>query len=294
MKIRLTKFGELGLQPKHDGYFQYPTPFKFSKNKFGIIYTNRINNESIANYVILGSNFQTVNYSYDKPLIPLGRLGTFHENGAAIQFVKPAPSGDYAISFSVLGTGYSKGVSVPYKTQIFSSAITFSEDGDFLFSTDIKKIVTSGDDLISTCTPSEINGGLIYNSHISWKKQNDGSLDPNYCIRTIQDIVLSSWVKAYTRPWILPLPRDPGNLLITSSRGLTGYRNGPNGYKVEVFYLLGDRKPDPVDIELCPDMKKEQMIAYGTTLNLDGRLLFFYNSSFKSNICIADLEVIYD
>lgn len=292
MKIHLTKVGEIILNPKHDGFFQYPTPFHFSKDRLGIIYTNRINNQSIANYVLLDKlDLKPAHYSYHNPLLPLGKLGTFTENGATIQYIKACDSQENSLykNSSVLGTGYVATCSVPYRTNILTSSISFSTSGDFLFAKEVLKVPTSKEDVISTCTPAEVNGEMLYNSHTFWVKEANGEYNPSYCIRSLNNVLFSSWNTAYTRPWSFNYNDD--SILCISSRELKNFRTGSGGYKPEFYLMSGSKKPAKIAHTVCSNMKNEQMIAYGTVLKVKDSHLFFYNSSFKSNICVASLEI---
>lgn len=296
-KVKLTKIGELCSSIKYDGFFQYPTPFILNGN-IGVIYTNRVDNKSIPCYMVYSKDLATQVVPPSNQLIPLGPPGTFYSQGIAIQWVseKPHTKDDLHVSYYALGTGYTQGTDVPYRTQLLCTELSFTGN-DFLFSKSIRREETSPEDLISTCTPAVVRGELLYNSHTLWTKDSKGLDDPVYCVRDREiGPIFTSWDKAYTRPWECKInSRD--SIVIVSSRSVSYYRSGgPGSYRPEMylssFEVINSVKSlKKLDIEYCNEMIKEPMIAYGTTLEVDGNILFFYNSSFDSRVCIALLEV---
>lgn len=287
--LKIVKHGEIY---KSKGHTQYPAPILLKDSKTGqdflrIFYTDREDNKSIPCF----TDFETTNFNVlrtAEKVLPLGKPGEFDEDGISIQFQS---------NTTVWYTGYTKGISTPYRTMIGTAE--WSKNGE-LRKTGICLGISRRNPL-SVCTPciTNINGKFIffYNTHTGWDIQSDPK---EAFYRIVGQAVQDPWSPAinayeecfmkggtdhsYARPWAINFKGK--NLISYCYRSNYEHREDPTKTYKTMFYDWSTRRTIPHE---QVNMEDEFMVAYLTSCNIKDKTYVFWNSSYDSGIQYGEL-----
>lgn len=280
-------------------YAQVPTPIVL-KDRIRIYFTTRglpeVNGSFISNTSFIDVALdkpKTVLYVHNKPVIELGKLGTFDEFGIMPGFVQYSNS-----EIVMYYTGWTRMISVPYCTRI-GKAISIDNGNSF---EKVKNGLFLG---LAPNDPFLINGPFLYQNnemhHIwyasgkSWKLskgrkeivyliKHSSSYDgikwlreDDFCIPTLIDDEVQN------RPSIIYL--EDVYYMFFSYRKSVNFRNDKNaGYRLGVAKSYDLKNWKRIDNELNLELSDygwdSEMIAYPYPLKVNNKIYLFYNGNY--------------
>lgn len=235
---------------------------------------------------------QKVLYVHKKPILHLGKPGTFDEFG-----IMPAAVEKVNGEVWLYTTGWQRGQTVPYLNAV---GLTVSKDGGKTFTRPYQGPVLSitKDEPFSSMSPSVIrrNGKweMWYGSGVDWIEVN-GKFEPLYYIYYAQSANGIDWMRpgiccipgsgpgeATTRPSVIF--EDGEYKMWFSFRGSHDFRNGGDGsYRIGYACSKDGKswKRDDSMAGIAPskDGWDSQMVAYPNIIDTPGGRYMFYNGN---------------
>ena len=231
-------------------------------------------------------------YIHDKPVISLGRVGTFDESGIMPSWIFNQESRKYLYYI-----GWSRQVTVPYHLAI---GLAISEDGGQTF----RKISEeplfdrSADEPFFSTAPCVMREGdrwrMWYVSCTGWERINEQP-EPRYHVKYAESRDGISWLRtgrvcidcdentgAIGRPCVYK--EDGVYKMLYSYRGIRDYRTDPAqsyrlGFAESTDGLAWRRRDEEVGIERSDSGWDSQMIEYSSLYQHDGPTYLFYNGN---------------
>ena len=230
-------------------------------------------------------------YVHDKPILPLGRPGTFDDSGIMPSWIVTQENKKYLYYI-----GWNLEVTVPYHLAI---GLAVSDDGGQTF-----QKISSGpicdrslDEPFFNTAPCVLPEGdrwrMWYVSCTGWESGNEQP-EPRYHVKYAESADGISWKKtgrvciddegtsAIGRPCVY---RESGLYkMFYSYRGLRGYREDLSqsyrlGYAESVDGLTWTRKDDEVGIERSESGWDSEMMEYCSFFQYEGQRYLFYNGN---------------
>ncbi len=225
------------------------------------------------------------------PILPLGKPGTFDEHG-----IMPSCAVREGDTVLLYYSGWSRGTSVPYTN---STGLAISDDGGQTFrkASEGPILGKSYHDPYSATSPVVLRVGdawhMWYCSGTGWL-QVGGKFEHTYDIKYATSANGVLWnatgqvaipqrtgVEALTRPYVIA--SDGGYRMWFCYRGSHDFRDGTDSYRIGCAFSAGGSLWERQDAEPGLGVSVEgwdsKMIAYPAVLEVDGRLLMFYNGN---------------
>jgi predicted GH43/DUF377 family glycosyl hydrolase len=245
---------------------------------------------SVTTFIDVDANDpRRIIYVHDKPILPLGKPGTFDEHG-----VMPSSVVEWEGKLLLYYSGWSRSVGVPYTNL---TGVAISEDGETF-----KKLFEGP---ILTKTPLEpysatspfvmrIAGRwrMWYCSGVGWQEV-DGKLEHQYDIKSASSIDGLIWAQsadcalpcledeALTRPTVLE--SDGSFHMWFCYRHLRDFRDGQGSYRIGYAQSpdsINWQRADPDGgLTLGDSGWDSSMVAYPHVIKLGNRILMFYNGN---------------
>ncbi len=251
-------------------------------------------------------NPQNVMYINKTPLLEMGDIGTFDEDGVTPSFVMK--KGD---EVHLYYGGWSRGLSVPYRN---STGLAISKDNGITFKKYSKgPILTLNEyDHLSATAPWIIERDnelmAIYSTGIDWIKIND-HLEHTYLLTYATSLDGIHWNPtgkilippenefiAHCKPTIIKI--DDTYHLWFSKRGSHNFRKpGETAYRLGYAYskdlINWIRDDSKAGIDVSESGWDSEMICYSYIVKVENRYLMFYNGNgfSKSGFGYAELEM---
>jgi hypothetical protein len=277
---------------------QVPTPIYFKEQSLIRIYysTRRIDNKSVISFIDVNSdNPNQILYTHDKPVLDIGKIGTFDDSGVMPSWLVQNNGVLYLyyIGWNVRNT-------VPYHNSVglatsIDGGITFKRysegplwDRDFkepYFSASSCVLLDNGiwKNWYLSCTEYRtINGKVEPRYHIKYAESNDGInwqrngvVAIDYKSENEAGIVKASVYKSIS---------ENKYLMWFSYRNFDNYRTDKlNSYKIgyaeSVDGINWVRNDNNAGIDLSDDGWDSEMQCYPHVIEINGNLLLFYNGN---------------
>lgn len=238
------------------------------------------------------TNPQNVLHVSGEPLLPLGALGTFDDNG-----MTPSCLVEYDGRKYLYYIGWNPQVTVSYRLAI---GLAVSQDGGRTYRRYAQGPILdrNEDDPFFVTTPwVMLDGGLWrmwYTSCTGWQ-MIDGKPEPSYHVKYAESddgihwrrtgivcIDYDEFTQAIARPSVFV--EDGVYKMLYSYRQTAGYRTDPArayrlGYAESADGIHWERRDDEVGITRSEAGWDSQMIAYGSVYRVGDRRLLFYNGN---------------
>lgn len=241
---------------------------------------------------VLASDPQQVLYIHNKPILELGKLGTFDDNGIMVSWVT-----NYGPKKYLYYTGWNPQVTVSYRLSI---GLAISVDGGITFEKYSEGPISDrGLDEIYFCTMPSIliDGGIWrmwYISCTGWQIVNQHP-EPSYHVKYAESsdgihwqktghvcIDYDEFTKAIGRPCVF---LDAGVYkMFYSYRSTDSYRTNPElsyriGYAESSDGIHWARKDNGVGIARSKEGWDSEMMAYSHICRYNGKTFLFYNGN---------------
>jgi predicted GH43/DUF377 family glycosyl hydrolase len=227
-----------------------------------------------------------------EPLLSLGELGTFDDNGMMPSCIVSRGHRKYLYYI-----GWNPQVTVPYRVAI---GLAVSGDGGLTYYRHSAGPIFDRDrhEPFFNTTPCVLHRGdrwqMWYSSCTGWETIA-GRPEPAYHVRYAESddgvdwrrtgivcIDYDSAAQAIARPWVVDLGDRYG--MWFSYRGLCAYRSEPRasyrlGYAESTDGVHWDRQSGPAGLDRSTDEWDSLMVCYTNVLPIRGRLHCFYNGS---------------
>ncbi|NDF12334.1 MAG: hypothetical protein EB060_05940 [Proteobacteria bacterium] len=230
-------------------------------------------------------------YFHKKPLLDFGKPGTFDDNG-----IMPATVVENGKQVYLYYSGWNQGISVPYRN---STGLAISEDGGQSFTRAFEGPVMERNarEPYLAVTPWVIKEDKLwrawYISGLRWEKV-DGKFEPVYVIKYAQSEDGIEWerpnitsvpqkheMEAFSHPCVVK--RGEKYCMWYCFRDSKDYRDGTGSYRMGyaeskdgIHFTRADNK---AGIDVSKEGWDSTMICYPTIVEVDGRLLMFYNGN---------------
>lgn len=276
-------------------YSHASLPFAYKKGDYQYriyISTRNSHGQSFPTYLDYDFKNNRIIKVNQKPLLNLGKPGTFDDNG--IMFSSMVEDGDIIYMYYI---GWNKEVKVPYKTTI---GLAISKDGGETF---IK--YSEGPIMDRAVDEPYFNTGpcvikekdvwkMWYSSCTGWL-MNEGNMEPKYYIRSAVSTDGINWrrgngatidyknnCEAIARPWVIKYKGF--YRMWYSSRNTTDYRNNKNnGYKIGYAESLDGetwiRKDNEVGLGISDNGWDSLMTCYCSIFQENNKLFMLYNGN---------------
>jgi len=286
-----------------------PSPILLSEDLLRIFYTSRDKNQkSRISYIDVNpKNINQILKVADKPVLDLGNIGMYDDQGIVTQFIMAVEDKHY-----LYVGGYNIGTTSRYKIGI-GLAISSDNCNTFEKYSEGPLMDRSIYDPCGCATPFIIteNGvfRMWYASFIKWE-MIDGDPEPFYRIAYAESKDGISWYHPQTAPCI-DLKDDEGGIVRPavvkigdkyhmwfSVRKNTGYRDNLNssyriGYAVSDDGLTWERNDNEAGIDVSAEGWDSEMIGYTNIMRIKDTLYMFYvgNGFGKSGFGYATAEI---
>nr|WKN36979.1 hypothetical protein K4G66_31930 [Tunicatimonas sp. TK19036] len=272
-----------------------PTPYLFNSDTLRIFYTTRDEDQRsrISFIDVEKNNPLKVKYIHDKPILTLGKLGTYDDRGhTSSQVVYKEEEDKYLLFIN----GYNTANTARYRV-----GFGYAESEDLYHFTKPYEGPVIDRSIYSPCgaaTPFILKEGKVYKmwyaSFSKWEVINDIP-EPFYCIKYGESEDLLNW-KFYMEPTI-NLDKDEGGLvrpsvvklneqyhMFFSVRKKTDYRHGDKnsyriGYASSKDGKTWQRHDNMLKLSLSESGWDSEMMAYPYAITVDSDLLLFYNGN---------------
>jgi predicted GH43/DUF377 family glycosyl hydrolase len=226
---------------------------------------------------------------HDRPALDLGRLGTFDDSG-----VMPGAVAAVGDELYLFYTGWTGGVSVPYRTAV---GLAVSLDGGESFErvSEAPVIDRTPEEPFGALSPyvlyEDAAWRMWYGCYLGWEASGERP-EPVYVIRYAESTDGITWARsgrtcipprspleANGRPWVL---RDgDGYRMWYSHRAIHDYRHDRHssyriGYADSVDGLGWERRDNDVGIDLSADGWDSQMVSYAAVYEYGSLLHMLY------------------
>lgn len=237
-------------------------------------------------------NPSTVHYVHDRPVLDLGRLGTFDDSGAM-----PASLVHHGSEQYLYYIGWNRGVTVPYRNSV---GLAISRDGGLTFERAFEGPVVdrTRDEPYFTASPfvlkEEDRWRMWYASATGWLEV-EGHPEPLYHIKYAESPDGVQWRRdnvtciapahpeeANARPWVM---RDGDRYRMWFCyRGSRGYRDDPResyriGYAESTDGLEWERDDAAAGIDISDDGFDDVMLTYPSVYVHRGVPHLLYNGN---------------
>jgi hypothetical protein len=234
----------------------------------------------------------TVHRVHDRPVLDLGRRGTFDDSGAM-----PASLVDAGGVKHLYYIGWNRGVTVPYRNAI---GLALSDDGGETFTRAYEGPIVdrSRDEPFFTASPFVLRDDgrwrMWYASATEWVEV-DGRPEPLYVIKYAESADGVEWrrenhtciapkdrFEANARPWVV---RDPDRYRMWFCyRGSHGYRDDPRhayriGYAESDDGVEWERRDEEAGIDVGADGFDSVMVTYPAVYDHRGTRHLLYNGN---------------
>ena len=250
------------------------------------------NRSRIATIDLAASDPSRVLRTASEPLLPLGKRGTFDDNGMTPSCI--VADGQLRYLYYI---GWNPQVTVSYRLAIglavsedggntycrYSSGPLLDRDREEPFFNTAPCVVRERDHWrmwYSSCTGwTEVHGRAEPVYHVKYAESGDGL---SWLRTGVVCIDHDPETQAIGRPWVIRLGDHYG--MWFSYRGLIDYRTDPRtsyrvGYAESHDGLRWDRKPDPQGLERSEGGWDSVMLAYTHILRTQDSWLCFYNGN---------------
>lgn len=230
-------------------------------------------------------------YVHDKPIMSLGKIGTFDDGG-----IMPCSIVEHEGKIYLYYVGWNPSVSVPYRNSI---GIAVSDDGGINFRRlfDGPLIDRSIYEPYFTASPYVLKEDdtwhIWYASSIGFAKINN-KMEPLYVIKYGHSNDGIQWIRENLTciPQKDPLEANARPTVIKENgifkmwfcyRGSTDYRDGKDSYRIGYAEskdaINWDRKDELAGIETSMDGWDSKMLAYPCVIQQGSRKYLFYNGN---------------
>ena len=294
--MKWKRMGHVFSAKERDGiggsHAQVPTALVF-ENFIRVFYADRTDSgKSYISYVDLDrSDYTTVLYAHEKSILPLGKAGTFDDDGVMPSF---ALRNDDAIWLYY--SGWNRGVTVPYRNSVgiavsYDGGDTFQRlyEGPVLERTPIEPYLA--------VTPSILKvknaWRMWYASGLGWRNVQ-GKFEPVYVIKNAGSTDGVNWERpnkicvpqihaneAFARPTVIM----DGHMyrMWFCARDSVDYRDGKGAYRIGYAESLDGnywiRLDEKFGLGVSNDPWETTMTCYPFVLNIDGRIIMYYNGN---------------
>jgi hypothetical protein len=248
--------------------------------------------QSIPTFIdVDGQDFSKVVYLHDRPILDLGRLGTFDDGG-----IMPCSIVEHESLLYLYYVGWNPSVSVPYRNAI---GLAISKDGGTTFERAFEGPIVDRNPLepfftASPCVYKE-NGNwhMWYASSIGFSIVNDKP-EPIYVIKYASSSDGMSWTRnnitcihqknefeANARPTVIK-EGDTYKMWFTF-RGSFDYRDGKDSYRVGYAEssdaVNWNRMDEKAGIDVSTEGWDSRMITYPNVITHGNKKVIFYNGN---------------
>ncbi len=271
---------------------QVPTALLL-KDRIRIYYATRnAQGRSLTSFIdVARDNPSHILHIHDQPILPLGKIGTHDEDGVMAGCVVA-----YGSDVLFYYTGWSRGVTVPYRVSI---GLAKSTDGGITFDRVHEGPITDRTALEPYMTMSPYvlqNGGIWqmwYGSGTGWVEV-EGHPEPLYIIKYAESQDGVKWLQDNTVciPPLHPLEANTRPSIIKSAAGYEmwfsyrhsiDFRGGAGAYHIgHAISQDGkswQRQADPAGLAPAQTDWNNRMMAYPSVLEYDGKRIMFHNGN---------------
>lgn len=274
---------------------QVPTVEEIGAGRLRIYFgTRNLQNQTVTTFVdVETTNINNILYTHDRPVLPIGKVGSFDDSGAMPSWIVDHDNKKYLYYI-----GWNTGVTVPYRNSI---GLAISEDGGHTFNKlhDGPILDRTISDPYLCATPCVLieNGiwRMWYLSGVGWKT-HDGKVEPYYNIKYAESADGINWKRdglicidfktpdegGIARPSVL----KDGNIykMWYSYRAGSDYRADRSksyriGYAESLDGLKWTRKDEQVGIDISKTGWDSEMICYPFVMDVNKRRYMFYNGN---------------
>lgn len=271
-----------------------PTPLIIDENTVRVYFGARdINNKTRVTFVDLDSNdLSKVKYIHDKPILDLGKIGTFDDSGVNVSSVIRDGSKIYMYYI-----GVNTSTTVHMRNAI---GVAVSEDNGFTFNrlydgaildrTKDEPYYTGAVDVIKedsiwkcyyTCG---LEWKIINNKpeifyHIKYATSSNGidwQRDNILCIPPRNELEISARPCVYKEDGIYKMLYSKRDILDFRTDKNHGYKAG---YAESKDGIIWERKDEEFELNLSQEGWDSQAVAYPYLLKLNGQNIIFYNGN---------------
>lgn len=239
-----------------------------------------------------GADPRRVLYVHDRPIMPLGELGTFDDNG-----IMPGSVLTVDDVIWLYYVGWNASVSVPYRNAV---GLAVSHDGGVTFTRPHPGAVVDRNlrEPYFTLSPCVLKNGaqwhMWYGSVTGFVKSDAGRPEPLYVIKYASSRDGIDWerpnltcihpldpLEANARPTIL---QDEGLLRMWFCyRGSDDFRDGTGSYRIgyaeSADGVAWSRQDERAGIEMSAQGWDDRMLAYPSVVRSSGQTYLFYNGN---------------
>ncbi len=272
-----------------------PTPHLLDNNRIRVYFTGRdLNGQSRISFIELDSNDpRKILYIHDRPLLEVGKIGTFDDCGTVGTFIIKTQK-----VFYLYYNGYNVRNTVPWSNSI---GVAESKDGGISF----KKLFEGPimdrykNEPYFTITPCILqennNWKMWYTSGTGWLKINN-RVEPAYNIKYATSNDGLTWIRnnqtcingstpeeSTARPTIIK--KENFLKMWFCYRGSKDFRNGIDSYRIGYAEANANnptkwvRNDNNVGISCGPEHYDNKMQAYPAVIKIKDKLLLFYNGN---------------
>ncbi len=239
-------------------------------------------------------NPKQVLYCHDRPIMPLGDIGTFDDNG-----IMPGSILEFDGKHYLYYVGWNMGVSVPYRNAV---GLAISEDGGRSFAKPYPGAVVDRNlrEPYFTLSPCVLREGhcwhMWYGSVTGFSEPQTpaGKPEPVYVIKYAHSENGIDWerpnlmcippldpLESNARPTVLKT--DDGYRMWFCYRAAANFRDGAGSYRIGYAEsndaLHWHRDDSRAGITLSADGWDSKMLAYPSVIRAAGRTYLFYNGN---------------